>query len=189
MKSFIQTIVLGMWAVGTSAQYTSVTPPAYSASTATSAAPASTTSAVTCPAAFDAACPFVCGFGTNSQYSCFPGFDSHMIDCKICPGVPSTCPATYAASCAFICEASGTKFCNTHNLFSGASDTVGACKACPGVPSGNSTTPVVPPTSPTGNGTTVTPTEPPKPTYSSGASALSMGSAVVFGFLCIAFVF
>ncbi|KAK6337644.1 hypothetical protein TWF730_003039 [Orbilia blumenaviensis] len=97
------------------------------------------------------------------------------------------CPVTYAPSCAYLCSYSGAPTGYRECSETDKSGNVGkvACSACPGAPvypPNNATTPTYAPPAPT-NGTTPYPT----PTYNSGASALNIGTAVIFGLICMMF--
>ncbi|RVD83667.1 uncharacterized protein DFL_005446 [Arthrobotrys flagrans] len=99
------------------------------------------------------------------------------------PTPEAACPYTYTASCAYLCKggAEQVAYCSDKDVSSDYGEI--SCSACPGAP-------VTPPN----NGTTNTPPAPtnvttpyPTPTYNSGATALNIGTAVIFGLICMMF--
>ncbi|EPS44455.1 hypothetical protein H072_1563 [Dactylellina haptotyla CBS 200.50] len=129
-----------------------------------------TTSAVApmatgCPATYNTSCPFYCG---GSSGACSLGYypSTGHVACRVCDGYPQTCPAAPDASCAFICSSSivSNKFCYKSDL----SQDLGQYEKISCTPCGGAT-----------NSTTGLP----MPTFSSGASAVSVGGAAFFGLI------
>ncbi|KAK6355646.1 hypothetical protein TWF718_000038 [Orbilia javanica] len=102
------------------------------------------------------------------------------------PTPEATCPYSYTPSCAYLCKggASEVAFCSDVDI-PATEEGKTSCSACPGAPvtpPTNGTTPVYTPPAPT-NGTTPYPT----PTYNSGATVLNIGTAAIFGLICMMF--
>ncbi|KAF3209629.1 hypothetical protein TWF191_011398 [Orbilia oligospora] len=97
---------------------------------------------------------------------------------------PETCPYGYTASCAYICTGGSQKVAKCFDKDISSDDEGAVCTPCGGSPvpppNNNTTTPVYPP--PPSN-TTI----PPPPNYNSGATALNIGTAAIFGLICMMF--
>ncbi|KAF3922326.1 hypothetical protein ABW20_dc0110488 [Dactylellina cionopaga] len=183
MKLSIAAFALSIFTLGAFAQVDITTVITYtvgspSQTVATDTVQLTSTPLAHCGAKFDVACPFYCVPETLVQPYCAQNLDQTKAICLPCPDSPSTCPTVQTASCAFVCEGavggfSGQKFCSPTDI--SGPNFKGACNPCSTSSSGNST----------GNGTTTTPL--PAPTYTSGASVISLGSAAVLGLLGVMF--
>lgn len=102
------------------------------------------------------------------------------------PTPEATCPYTYTVSCAYLCKggAEHVAYCSDKDVSSDYGKI--SCSACPGAPvpppNNGTSTPTYTPPAPSNSTTPY-----PSPTYNSGATALNIGTAAIFGLICMMF--